>query len=1819
MLNTHLKAILIFLFTSISVSSYATHLIGGHMGYEYIGQIGANYRYKIILTTYTNCGPTSAIPLPEGPTLPIGVYEHDVQNDPTGGGNKPILFTSNVTLVDSNIIEPPQASNCSIGASTCIYKGVYEGFIDLPLSFNGYHVFYERCCRNGSIVNLDPSLSMSFDAYIPPALVQNTSPVFTDDPVPFLCAGDTTTILNSAYDPDGDLMVFSFVVPYNGFANSGTPAPAPPSPSLPWTIPTVTYAPGFSFTQPFGTGGYNSINGSTGLTTYFPPVSGDYVVAIEIKEYRNGNLIGITRRDLQLLVLNCPNNPAPNIDPNLGSINTQFSVEEGETLCFDFGYNDPNGDSISLVASGQIFDNSIVSPAATINSPVSDLDTVSTQFCWTTGCGQSQTLPYQFQVSVTDNGCPPKTTNNVFQITVDPVPPPSSIIGDSIICQYSTTTYTTQNISNTTYNWSVTGGNIITNNGNSVDIQWTSPGTGNISLSAVNQFGCTSAPITEDVTVTIAPAVDAGNDTTICFGDTVQLTGTTTATPGFTSTWAGSSIQSPSNLTTNVFPIDTTTYFLTVDIGGGCLGLDSVKVNVNVPFVDADNDTTICIGDSVQLNAQASIGSYLWTPSSTLSNDTILTPNAGPSASTEYFITLTDDAGCTYSDSMTVNIDPGFTLSVSNDTTICQNDCANLVASGATLYAWTPSSTLNDTTLSNPQACPSSTTTYTVIGNTGSCYDTAQVTVNVNPAIVVDAGADVSICENDTIQLSATGATNYTWTPTTNISNPSINNPLVWPTTSTMYYVTGSDGLNCSGIDSILVTVNPLPVADAGPDTWICPGDNDQLNASGGGTYSWSPSTGLSDPNIADPIASPTDTTTYELTVTSIDGCINYDTLTVFVSPTVPTDAGTDTTICPGDTITLGGAPTAVNGTAYLWTPAGLVDNPNAPNPSAFPSVTTMFYVSTSNDTCNGIDSVLITVLTPPSVNAGVDVQICIGDTTQLNATGASNYAWYQSSFLSDTSISDPFAFPLDTTNFIVVGTDINGCSNQDTVSVIVNPLPLANAGIDNSICEGDSTQLNASGGDTYNWTPITNLSDPLINNPYASPLTTTSYIVSVTDSNGCVQNDTVQITVNTLPVVSAGNDTSMCVNDTIQLNASGADTYAWSPNSFINDSTLASPNVFPNSTLDYIVEGTDINGCINTDTITITVNSLPTVSVGTDIQICIGDSAQLNATGADSYLWSPNISLTADNIADPIAFPTDTTMYVVTGTDLNNCSNLDTIIVTVNPLPLINAGLDTSICINDSTQLMATGTGTISWSPSNNLSDPLIFNPWASPIATTNYIATLVDSNSCSNTDTVVVTINNLPTINAGNDTSMCFGDTIQLNATGGSTYAWTPNSFINDSSIANPFIFPPNTMDYIVGSLDANNCFSTDTISITVNALPLVNAGNDVQICIGDSIQMNASGADAYLWTPNSALSANTISNPFAFPSDTTTYVVEGTDAKSCSNTDTVVVIVNPLPNANAGLDQDICLGGTANLSATGGNSYSWTPISTLNNASIASPTASPDTTTSYIVAVTDSNSCIQNDTVIVNVFRISTNPDSSICIGDSMQLNVFGSSGLTYDWTPGTGLSDSTASNPLAGPTNDITYTVTVTNIIGCVDQDSVSVTVNSKPLSSFDSEINAGCDGAVVTFTNTSQNYTQTTWIFGDGETSNETDVEHTFPYGSNFTTSLITINQEGCADTATFDGNTLTFEDYFSITIPNVFTPNNDGVNDHFKIELAGKLYECIDMQIFNRWGQVMFISTGNNTTWEGRTMEGTPVPEGTYFYTISIQNKVYKGTLNILR
>ena len=284
---------------------------------------------------------------------------------------------------------------------------------------------------------------------------------------------------------------------------------------------------------------------------------------------------------------------------------------------------------------------------------------------------------------------------------------------------------------------------------------------------------------------------------------------------------------------------------------------------------------------------------------------------------------------------------------------------------------------------------------------------------------------------------------------------------------------------------------------------------------------------------------------------------------------------------------------------------------------------TETFFVTGTAGLCTDNAQVTVTVNPSPTIDAGLDQTICIGDTVQLGASGGLFYLWAPADSLSATTTADPFAWPTDSTQYIVTGTDANGCSSSDTVNVFVNPLPAVDAGPASSICLGDTAQLDASGANSYNWSPSGSLSNAAISNPLAFPTVNTTYTVVATDTNGCVNTDSVVVTINSLPTASVSSDTTICIGDTASPVASGGTTYQWSPDSTLSNAFIAAPNAFPTLSATYQVIISDPNGCNDTAEVTVTVQNLPTISAGVDQTICVNDTTQLNASGGVTYVWT--------------------------------------------------------------------------------------------------------------------------------------------------------------------------------------------------------------------------------------------------------------------------------------------------------------------------------------------------------------------------------------------------------------------------------------------------------------------------------------------------------------------------------------------------------------------------------------------------------------------
>ncbi len=319
---------------------------------------------------------------------------------------------------------------------------------------------------------------------------------------------------------------------------------------------------------------------------------------------------------------------------------------------------------------------------------------------------------------------------------------------------------------------------------------------------------------------------------------------------------------------------------------------------------------------------------------------------------------------------------------------------------------------------------------------------------------------------------------------------------------------------------------------------------------------------------------------------------------------------------------------------------------------------------------------------------------------------------------------------------------------------------------------------------------------------------------------------------------------------------------------------------------------------------------------------------------------------------------------------------------------------------------------------------------------------------------DTVLKTIDILdgPPLSISNDTLICIIDTLQLNAVGTGTFQWSPNYMINNVNIANPLVSPDVTTTYTVRLTDAFGCSADSTITVNVKPFVTQFGGPDTMICRTDSVLLQlTSDALSFQWTETpvgNTISDPTIKNPKASPLVTTIYHVVGRIG-NCIAEDDITITPIQYPVANAGPDQTICLGQSAQLNASGGSSYSWSPAAFLTATNIPNPrSVSPSDNVRYIVTVRDVLGCPKpaKDTMILNVAKIKADAgprDTSVVLGQPLQLNASGST--NYSWMPTTWLDNPSINNPIAFPQNDIEYMVRVSNNFGCFDLDSIRVRV------------------------------------------------------------------------------------------------------------------------------------------------------------------------------
>lgn len=1221
------------------------------------------------------------------------------------------------------------------------------------------------------------------------------------------------------------------------------------------------------------------------------------------------------------------------------------------------------------------------------------------------------------------------------------------------VCQNQTCTLSFQTANVSHWQWE---------DSSTVAVRTVTPNSSSLySVSATDAHGCT---VLDSVFVTVnpLPAHEFVSNDSLCIGmsDTIVLSGT--ASHYY---WRGDNLNH--NLlgdTLYVTVNSSTQYEVVYNNSYGCW--DTTRFSVNIyqfPTPTISNDTTICRGDSISLTATGGTF-FLWNDENHSTNSSI---TVSPDDTTIYTVKVYDYPECYSSDSVTIRVIPYFDLSITASTdSVCPGTPVTFTAHGGEQYLWegnqqsatyvvaADSTTIISLSAANPQTNCSRTV-----------FDTLVVMPLPNVSIITDRD---TICLGDTVVVSIEGdAESYSW------DFGSTSTSLVeTPTTNTNYRVTATSSYQCESVAEHSIVVNPLPEDFSIIAGNLCYGDSVAVNIDNSYNdvrYLWNY------PGIAEntytfqyhPILDVEYeyTDTLSLIIVDINGCKRKNEEPIVVYPLPRDTIFGPSDICRGDTLNL-----STNGhNQYYWFPPVPQSQALLSEVELLTSDTMSFRlkVSTANHCSVDLYKTVVTHDLPiVGIESNGGATLCQNESYSLTASGAETYRWSNDQIGSTISIYPPIQ-----SSYSVTGTDVNGCSSNKVVSLNVIAPPRLDLHISplDTICALDTFTIQADG-------EFTNIIWSTQDTTYSitrSDIVSSTMIFAEASSSflptPCIAKDSVWIYVYPVPQLSVlTNSSPICANDSGLVEVAGADAYEWQSHPHLVSLTGAENLVRPEfSTIDYVDTFTvlgylnDFN-CKSVLKIPFEVDAMPDLriesSMGND-QLCLGDTAVLQATGGTRYVWyvSDDLNHPISNASSIQVSPNQTTRYLLKGFNEKECSDIIDFTVYVHPKPTLSIETQSEeICYGFSVPLSVTSNATnFAWTHSESLNDAMSNAPIASPLETTIYTVTATDAvTGCHNSGMIEVVVHPSPEVVSNARPIICEGDSMDIQVFGASSYEWHENQistalYSGDYYRAYPRNIP-NTRYFVVGT-DVFGCRDTLPVDITVLELPQLSNTvsspgflcNDGSNFLGITVQSNTQNT-FFQWSsyPYDATMAASQNVAFVSPSVSTTYVVDGyytVDGVVCHSFDTAEVTVFPTPNVEASVYPEIpCHDIEVTLSATGANHYMWFAdgqiLGTGSQMNLVPAIGVP-----YIVAGTDSNNCISRDTIVVDAINMPPVDTimgvSQVCANQPTVLRTTGRNHCT--WWPHQGLSNASDTAVTATISETTTFKVTIANEYGCLD--------------------------------------------------------------------------------------------------------------------------------------------------------------------------------------
>ncbi|MGC6470198.1 MAG: gliding motility-associated C-terminal domain-containing protein [Flavobacteriales bacterium] len=875
--------------------------------------------------------------------------------------------------------------------------------------------------------------------------------------------------------------------------------------------------------------------------------------------------------------------------------------------------------------------------------------------------------------------------------------------------------------------------------------------------------------------------------------------------------------------------------------------------------------------------------------------------------------------------------------------------------------------------------------------------------------------------------------------------------------------------------------------------------------------------------------------------------------------------------------------------------------------------------------------------------------EICLGESIEVSANASySSYEWTPSITTSNSANYSPQS---TTDNQISVSvTGDGGCSSTEVINFTIYDLPLVNLASDNTtLCLGDSMLLSSIDGyDSYTWTPsiISGFSDVYI------PTSTTENLITLTVSGdgGCMTTESLAITVNELPIVNLISDqTSICIGESISLSTTGGySDYSWSPSSISSNSDTYTPNTLLDNQFNVTV--TSNSGCIASDSTEIIIYDLPIVNLTSDVtSLCLGDSIELNSNSAyNDYSWS--MSSLNENTLNYSPLSSSETSISLTITAEGGCSTTESIGITVYDLPIVNLTVDNNeICIGESINLNTTsGYFNYDWVPDVINSNTDTYQP--NTLLDNQFKVTITGDGGCTSTDSISIVINSLPVVEVSlSDSTICLGDNIEVNATSGyMNYNWSPSE-INTSSLITPLLSQTN---FSVDVMDENGCESSDDAVLIINeSSPInlsVNNQNTTTICIGEEIDLEATDDfESYTWfVPLST--TNSLNYTPTTLSDNQFSVI-GTNEFGCISIASSTITINDIPSPSQIVSSfDETGDNTVSINLCQGSNnilFNSNPSSDINqvewvflegNGAIINSgentselNASFPIVEDYVLEFREygSPNCYTSQEIDINV-----NPNPNIqftyvenCYLDSIYFinqsivdttiqyifwEIDGQYFETYDLVYS--LSDENKMVDLS-----------IVDVLNCSSKLSTNFIPSERPeVEFYHTPEKVSLLNPEVSFINLTNTGDSILWKFGNNNFSGDWNPTHVYDSAGWYEVVLIVQNEKGCQDSI---AKQILVENDIIYYIPNTFTPDEDGINDTFGFSGFNKdRYQSYLLEIYNNWGECIFVSNDTNIEWDGKLKSGKDAMIGNYNWSIKLTDELGKevrslGSIMLMR